>query len=755
MSKTSKIDRSWSTLILLIGMVLSSALTLATTDWTEHLAIVPLVGLGGVLAGFLLGISRFPDWLTHIFGVIYGVAWTTFLVVDALPGDLMLREQVFALGNRISAWVYQAFTGGTGQDAVIFLLLLSALYWILGYNAAWNTYRRPQPWVTALPFGIVTIIVTHYYTGPAALIRYLGLYLLLALLYVGQAYIAKQKEVWREDRVAYDPTLNGSVLRASLLFAVTVMLLATLLPTTSASSISTSDVWQRARTPWETIEEEWRRLFSSIHGQAVEIAEPFGSTLSLGGPSTLEDIVVLDIVAPDTTRYYWRTSVYAIYDGREWRLPPGETTPLPPDEQVGSNIDVASRQEVTQTITNYLSGRQLLAGASQPVAFDREIRALVPTPEESLLEIYRASSVSPLSAGESYTVTSRVIDADATALRRAGSDYPDRITRLYLQLPGSLPQRVRTLAAEITAPGDTPYNKARLLESYLRSNITYDLTPPDFPGGWDYVDFLLFDSRRGYCDGYASAMVVMARSVGIPARLATGYGQGEYNSERGMFRVRENNAHSWPEIYFPGYGWVEFEPTASEDPLIRPESEEESAPPVSPTPSPPEESTDDPALPEDFATPMMDDRPALPVDQPSSPPPSWPRTVLLGTLVTAALALLATAGWWAAENLGFRRLPSVEQDYGRLLRFGRWLGRPLEGSDTPLEWMRDFAAMVPEAREQIARIVELRAVARFGRGDPRDPAADVAWAGVRSLLWRQLLWDQWPKRLGRRPRTCS
>lgn len=108
----------------------------------------------------------------------------------------------------------------------------------------------------------------------------------------------------------------------------------------------------------------------------------------------------------------------------------------------------------------------------------------------------------------------------------------------------------------------------------------------------------------------------------------------------------------------------------------------------------------------------------------------WP-WALGGTLIA-----LVVGGWWATENWGFRGLPAVEQAYARLLRFGRWLGRPLGISDTPFEWVRDVGAIVPEAREPVGRIVDLYVQARFARGNPADLEAEAAWEQARPVLWR-------------------
>ena len=138
----------------------------------------------------------------------------------------------------------------------------------------------------------------------------------------------------------------------------------------------------------------------------------------------------------------------------------------------------------------------------------------------------------------------------------------------YLALPPGVPDRVRALAIELTAPERTPYDRARAIESYLRT-FPYTLDVPRPPVGRDVVDYFLFDLKKGYCDYYASSMVVLARAAGIPARLVIGYANGTYNLNSKRFVVTEADAHSWVEVYFPGIGWVTFEPTSGRPPLNR------------------------------------------------------------------------------------------------------------------------------------------------------------------------------------------
>jgi hypothetical protein len=313
----------------------------------------------------------------------------------------------------------------------------------------------------------------------------------------------------------------------------------------------------------------------------------------------------------------------------------------------------------------------------------------------------------------------------------------------------------------ITADQENAFDKTVALETYLRRSITYNLDPPAVPPGRDYVDFLLFESRQDYCNGYASALAVMARSLGIPARVAVGYAQGEYDPEQGAFRVKKEDAHSWPEVYFPQYGWLEFEPTSAQLPIARPE--------MPPELEPPDEARVPPWMQQDFEFDIGGD-PEAGLDgagaldtQPIGPqrdPPYWIAGLVLGVAAVAAIS------WWALENVGFHGLSAVERAYGRLQRFGRWVSRPPRASDTPGEWSRAVSAAAPEAQHPISRIVDLYVQARFAAGRPSSvqadtvaatngpddplPEGELSAADESSTAWRQVrpvLWRNWLGRL--------
>ncbi len=162
----------------------------------------------------------------------------------------------------------------------------------------------------------------------------------------------------------------------------------------------------------------------------------------------------------------------------------------------------------------------------------------------------------------SYTIYSQLAKPSEDALRTAPATGLPKGYDVYLQLPPEITPRTRALAQQITAPHANAYDKARAIEAWLESNLTYTLRLED-PGAQEAVDFFLFDRKQGHCEYFASAFAVLARAAGIPVRQVNGFLGGEWNEYQGYVAVRAGDAHSWDEVYFPGVGWVTFDPTPS------------------------------------------------------------------------------------------------------------------------------------------------------------------------------------------------
>jgi hypothetical protein len=159
-----------------------------------------------------------------------------------------------------------------------------------------------------------------------------------------------------------------------------------------------------------------------------------------------------------------------------------------------------------------------------------------------------------------YMGVSRLPALNVSKLRATTPEYTDAIREEYLQLPPELDSRIPDLAVQVTAPADNAYDKARAIEAFLRTRFAYTLKLSGKPGNDPLANFL-FVTRAGHCEYFASAMTILLRTLDIPAREVNGFLPGEYNELAGDYIVRASDAHSWVEVYFPGAGWVTFDPT--------------------------------------------------------------------------------------------------------------------------------------------------------------------------------------------------
>ncbi len=182
---------------------------------------------------------------------------------------------------------------------------------------------------------------------------------------------------------------------------------------------------------------------------------------------------------------------------------------------------------------------------------------LLPT-KPDILSI--ASSDGRVLPDDSYGITSTVSLATVKQLREAGTDYPTWVLVKYTQLPEDLPRRVRDLGALLATRADTPYDRAKAIEEHLADfSYSFEIDPPPYDA--DGVDYFLFDSQAGYSEYFASSMAVLLRTMGIPARIATGYTPGDKVQGQDLYIVIDSDSHAWVEVYFPDHGWIAFEPT--------------------------------------------------------------------------------------------------------------------------------------------------------------------------------------------------
>lgn len=181
---------------------------------------------------------------------------------------------------------------------------------------------------------------------------------------------------------------------------------------------------------------------------------------------------------------------------------------------------------------------------------------------DSDLETFNPKAIK---SGKNYTVKYKEYDTDQETILERG---PDKVVKLstsytdkYLKLPNEIPSRVYNLAKDITDEYDSPYMKASAIENYLKTNYPYSKDTAILPEGRDFVDYFLFDEKKGSCSYYATALTVMARMVDIPARYVEGFVVPYSKNSDGYREILNSDAHAWVEVYFEGVGWVTFDPT--------------------------------------------------------------------------------------------------------------------------------------------------------------------------------------------------
>lgn len=290
----------------------------------------------------------------------------------------------------------------------------------------------------------------------------------------------------------------------------------------------------------------------------------FSKTLDTSVRGRPDDSIVMRVRADAPA--FWRGQSFDSWDGRTWASTLPEAVPLPgrsPIEVpvVSADSGALGNDDFVQTYFVERQGPNILFAASSATQLYVADSTIYRLADGSL----RSSVV--LDKGAVYTVVSRRPSVNVDQLRALPRTNRDGLTdsqrRLYTELPLSTPTRVRALAEEVTATEVAEIDKVQALEAWMAANTRYSLDIAPLPAGVDSVDHFLFDERVGFCEQIGSSLVVMARSLGIPARLTVGYVSGERNPFTGLFEVKASDAHAWAEIYFPNVGWLPFDPTAN------------------------------------------------------------------------------------------------------------------------------------------------------------------------------------------------
>lgn len=758
----------WASVLLVGLMLLTVAWSIEAATPMPALGVLTPVVIGGVLAGALLGsLVWLPASLAHGWSLVMGLATTLVCTATALhrleqvPAAAIERLSLLARVDLVRTWylawidiqrhgyTYEGYRPylshapetGTALAGLFYVVTMALLMWLLSYICTWFIVRYVSWWGAVLPAGFALVFNLTQAPRAERHLVYLAFFLLCAFLLAAQTHLAAQTERWRRERIGYSPDIGFELLRDGLIVTLAVIALGWLLPAELSFEGVQSATRRMVAQPRRELAQTVNRWFPTISYPDRGGGNAFPSEIGLSGSIALAQNPVFEARVEEggPLPRYWRQAVFDSYDGRGWRRTAdaaGSESPAP-ESLAGSGPEGAPALTVpvTQTIRTFQPVTEQLYAAPQPDRFDLPIAVETAAGGADLLSV---QSQVPLPFQSLYSVVSRLSVADEESLRAVAGGDPGWVSARYLGLPESVPERVRDKAREATVGTANRYDAATAIETYLRQFPYSEQinTPPD---DRDRVDWFLFDEQRGYCDYYSSAFVVLARSVGIPARVAAGYATGMRVGDGQTYRQHAFDAHTWPEVYFPGYGWIEFEPTASsEHPRIaRAPSPDTPLDPGAAASEPEqdllaEEMAAERAAAEDAANPA-------PAAAPSAAAAASRRLPLWPLLTGLALLAVAAGGAWLAWQRPLRGLSPAEGFYARLLRVTAWLGFRPRTADTPNEFGQRLGGAIPDRAAEIAAITEAYVRERFGRRPPDDAEADrlrASWQGLREGIWR-------------------
>lgn len=757
------------------------------TLWTLSLPVVVMLGLGSVAYGLgnvipqlnanvLLSISLFGmlvAWLlaSTTIRAAYAILVSlcmglpmVFVRAGGLESELMaslqavfnflIRAQTFStsgptsqtplqklgadlgtLLDRSLEWTGSVMTGRPIFDPVVTVLVWGIVIWSASFWAGWIVQRTKNALLGILPAGtLLSITLSYMLAETSTLLVFLGTTLFL----LGVIQQQSLERRWKRQRVRFYLDLRNRSLLFSATISAALVILAAVIPLISVQDlVELGKRWRSTPSSQTDGIAESLGLSSKPRRERIAIDNVRFSGLPqeqlIGSGPELNEKIVMRIRVVDEERedqnstYYWRSITYDKYTGSGWTTSGTSTEPYEADQLVTST-KTSFQQPLTQEVEIVTFAGRLLYYSGTLVTVDQQFLLS----QRSYQDIFGAS----IDSG-TYRVDSLSSTFNEAALRLAGNDYPEWIQKRYLALPDDLPQRVRDLALDLTATIQTPYERAAVIETYLRT-IPYSLQVPPASRYRDIADHFLFDLKQGYCGYFATTMVVMARAAGLPARIVIGYASNNYDEDSGYYIVSQADAHSWVEVYFPEYGWVEFEPTPN-----RPR-----------VPRLLEPSTNENPIREEI------DRPTGILNLNNLPVNLTLRMLFSGFLMFAGASIfgsiLVAVIWLTVDTIRLRFMASsrvVEALYLRLKRFARRMGIPYQEGHTPYEFAAILTnhfnehyrkgAPLTEVIQPIQSLVQLYVQANYTRHplDRQDAETLMrSWGTIRrqlSILWLQ------------------
>ncbi len=709
------LDEGWFSLFLLAAVVYSTIWCVQASDWVPDLGILTLTtALGLIIGVFAAKQQRFPRLYVHIAATVFGLLLAFWQTAGAFYGG-----NLAAFTHGIQQWIIGSFAGAVGSDNSIFLFFITALGFVLAYTSAWLVYRTRNPWLMILANAVVLLINLN--NIDEGYVVFLVVFLMASLLLLLRFNLYESVRRWERQGLRYGEDLTWDIMQAGALISIGILILSWLLPW-GYTNATAALIWSDNQNPWVQIQDTWNRIIAVNNTANPANHGNFDSTLSLGGNPNLNNVIVFKVQSDDPTQYL-ETLSYDTYDGRNWTEGATQLEPLDAKSQtVNESSVVHLDKQVINVVNPPGEDASYILGAPQIASVDQPTQISISKATSSQIALLGKNG--KLTAGEHYTVYSYISSADIAELEsipfpanspKFNSNYDGQypvtyydptIVATYTQVPEGLNPHILDVAKSVTANGTSMYDKAVLLESYFHT-FTYDLNV-NLPPGAEGVSWFLFDSgHRGFCNYFATSMAIMARLLGMPARVVAGYTNGQFDNVHHENIIRGVDAHLWTQIYFAGYGWINFEPSAGFTPFSRPLTSQNNTGIGGGT-------TGTTTGPHGKSKRLTNENAnGLGINSGNGTNAGGNSGLLvpqeaglaLGALVLLILfSMILFSIWWRRL---FRNYRLSMQIYGRICLLAEWAGISLERSQTPYEYIGTVAEITPQDATALRRFGDI------------------------------------------------
>ncbi len=730
----------WTVVVLVAAMAFLLGWTLDDPAWVNGRGALtdslPLCGLLGAVAGFAGPKLRWGRWTTHLVGALFaGLLVPIIAGWSSLPGSTAAEAFRFTAAGAADAYLDLAWRGLLLTDQEVhYTLTLGGIAWATMQFASYAVFGHHRPLSAVVIVGLVLLanmaLTARDQLGFLVMFTGISLILLIAM------HMFDERTMWLRRRIGDPAQLSSLYLRGGTVFIVVAMG-ASLVLTQRAASAPLAGAWDGISDQALDTFEEIARLLPAGGDWRGGGGVSFGSSARIA-PRWFTDsqITFTAVVTAATEGQKWRAATYDTYEGNAWTQSSVVAVPVEPGQPLLGGLPEEPNPNLTLPVEVEVRPADfrdtLMLSPGTPTSVSRSANLLLFGNEGWFAGVDLPGSRDPYAVTAAVFRTADEGGLTENRLRAAGQDYPPDIVGRYTAVPGdAMGPDARELldAIRATATSDNPYDLARAMEAYLSSNrfqYTTDVTGIVCDAG--AVECFARE-RTGYCLHYASTMAILLRAAEpdnpIPTRLVQGFLPGERVGR--LETVRNSNAHAWVEVFFPGHGWIPFDPTGGG--VGRPAALPEGAP-VEPTTPAPSSSAGAVVPGQTFPNEGRED---LGGAGPVGPVPSRAGDTTLMIILTVLLALVVAAVAVAAWVRGPRGEVSPERAWQTLSRTASRFGFAPRATETVYEYATSLGRLVPAAEEDLQTVAVARVETVYARATMSDPRLRAVRDAARRL----------------------